>query len=84
MSYKILEKHASPDGLLTFSVLQYPDEENDISIGFENFEWHTHADILASTSGLSEVEAVRQFVDELLNNKTIIAVMKKGNKIVQV
>jgi len=84
MSYKTLEKHISPDGLLTFSVLQYPDEDNDISLGFENFDWHTHADILASTTGLTEEKAVRQFVDDLLDNKQIIVVMKKENKIVQV
>ncbi len=84
MSYKTLEKHTSPDGLLTFSVLQYPDEDNDISLGFENFDWHTHADILAATSDLAEEKAIRQFVNDLLNNRQIIAVVKKGNKIAQV
>ena len=84
MSCETLEKHISPDGLLIFSVLQFPDEDNDISLGFENFEWHTHADILASTSGLTEENAIRQFVDNLLNNKTVIVVMKKENKITQV
>ncbi len=82
MNYKTLEKHISPDELLTFSVLQ--DEDGDTSLGFENYDWHTHGDILASTSGLTEEKAIRQFVDDLLNNKPIIVVMKKENKIVQV
>lgn len=84
MNYKTLEKHISSDGLLTFLVLQYPEETNDIDLGFEHFGWHTHGDILASTSGLTEEKAVRQFVDGLLNNKRIIVLMKKENKIDQV
>lgn len=82
MNYKTLEKHISPDEVLTFSVLQY--EDGDTSLGFENFDYHTHGDILASISGLNEERAIRQFVDDVLNDKQIIAVMKKENKIVQV
>lgn len=82
MSYKTLEKHTSPDELLTFSVLQY--EDGDTSLGFESFDWHTHGDFLAFRLGVSEEKAIRQFVDDLLNNEQIVVVMKKENKVEQV
>jgi hypothetical protein len=61
---QLLEQHRSPDSLLTLRIGRYDD--GDISIGFDGYSWHTHADILASLSGLGEDEAVRQFVDNLL------------------
>ena len=82
MDYKILEKHISPDKLLTFSVLEY--EDGDTSLGFDNYEWHTHGGILASTSGLTEEKAIRQFVNNLLNNNKLLVVMKKEEEIVKV
>ena len=82
MNYKTLEKHISPDEVLTFSVLEY--EDGDTSLGFEGFNGHTHGDILASLSGLSETEAIRQYTDDLLSNKKVIVVLKKENKIADV
>jgi len=66
----ILEQYVTTDGLLRFIVVS---DEGDLSIGFDGFGWHTHADILASTSGLPEDVAVRQFVDALLKNQSILA-----------
>jgi hypothetical protein len=45
----ILEEHRSPDGLLRFIVTR--DEQGDISLGFDGFVWHTHADVLARRLG---------------------------------
>jgi hypothetical protein len=82
MSYKTLERHISPDEVLTFSVLQY--EDGDTSLGFEGFNGHTHGDILAALSGLSEDKAIRQYTDDLLNNRKIIIILKKENEAVDV
>ena len=65
---------------MIFSVFQ--DDDGDISLGFENFEWHTHADMLTSLSGLPEEKAVCRFVDDLLSNKATIAISYLDNKIV--
>jgi hypothetical protein len=70
----ILEEHRSPDGLLKLLIGQ--SDNGDITLGFDGFAWHTHADILASHSGLSETVAVKRFVDDLLNSKAIIAVAR--------
>jgi hypothetical protein len=75
----ILEQYRSPDGLLTLKVCR--DEDGDISLGFDGFPWHTHADIEASLSGLGKDEAVRQYVDELLNGRAIIAIARVAGEI---
>jgi hypothetical protein len=75
----LIEKHVSPDGLLTLII--YRDEQGDISIGFDCFTWHTHAEILAALSGLSEQAAVKHFVDQLLGNRAFIAVARVNNRI---
>ncbi len=66
----IVEEHLSPDGHLRFRVVAA--ESGDLLLGFDGFAWHTHADILASLSGLPESEAVRRFVDDLLNDRAVI------------
>ena len=67
------EKHTSPDGYLTLAVERLPD--GDTAIGFRGFRWHTHADILASMSGCSEEAAVRDYVDSVLGDRAVIAVL---------
>lgn len=65
------EEHRSPDGTLLFAVDSLAD--GDVAIGFRDFPWHTHADILASIRSLPERDAVRSFVDEILNDDALIA-----------
>jgi hypothetical protein len=72
------DKYVSPDGLLTFLVVR---EHGDVSLGFEGTPWHTHADILASLSGLSQEEVVSQFVTSLLENKRAIAVATVNGRV---
>ena len=67
---KIIERYESPDGQLTLLVTE---DDGDIAIGFDSYPWHTHADLLAAEYGLSESEAVRNFVDEILRSEAIIA-----------
>lgn len=76
---QILERHDSPDGLLKFVIGR--EEDGDVYLGFQGVGWHTHADILASSSGLSEDVAVRQFVDLLLTDQTVVAVVRIGGQI---
>ncbi|MSQ48689.1 MAG: hypothetical protein EXR78_09965 [Deltaproteobacteria bacterium] len=68
----ILERYESPDGHLTLLVTE---EAGDITIGFDDYPWHTHADLLAAEYGLSESEAVRTFVDQILRGEAVIAIL---------
>jgi hypothetical protein len=78
----IVEQHQSPDGLLRFVVEQL--DGGDLCLGFADFPWHTHADILATSSGLTEDVAVRQFVDALLGGQFMIGVARVGGRITDV
>ena len=75
---KAIREYLSPDGQLRFVI--YHDEE-DVSLGFEGFEWHTHADVLASAFGASEELAVNQFVSDLLRDQCIIGVSRIGGTV---
>src|SRR4051794_22021905 len=62
---EVIEEHVSPDGRLCFRVTH--DIANGVVIlSFAGYCWHTHPDLLASAYGLSEPEAVRKCVDDLL------------------
>jgi hypothetical protein len=73
--------HVSPDGLLRLIVRS---EGMDIVIGFEGYPWHTHADALASSYGLPEIEAVDRYVDAILGNRKRIAMSRNGNRTLDV
>jgi hypothetical protein len=70
----IVEQHMSGDGHLKIIVCRYDD--GDTAIGFEGFPWHTHADTLATLSGLSEQDAIRRFIDDVLDDRSIIVVSR--------
>lgn len=74
---QVVEEHRSPDGLLKLVVWRDPD--GDITVGFDGFSWHTHADILAGLSDLPDDAAVREFVDDTLGGRLIIAVSRVGD-----
>ena len=65
------EEHTSPDGLLKLAIK--PNSDGDIVIGFQGFAWHTHADILASIKSTNETEAVHEFIDDILNDRSLVA-----------
>lgn len=70
--------HVSPDGLLRLVVRA---AEGDVTIGFEGFSWHTHADILAAVHGMSQEAAVAHQVQQLLDNKQVIVISRRGEKV---
>jgi hypothetical protein len=65
--------YTSPDGRLTFTIAR---GEDGVALGFEGFAWHTHADLLVGTYGPSEEIAVEHYVDALLANKLLIALVR--------
>jgi hypothetical protein len=78
----VLQRHVSPDGLLTLVVIR--DEDGDTSVGFEGYGWHTHADILASLSGLSEEAATNRFVQDVLAGQRVVGVYRVDGKVTDV
>src|SRR5215208_1445837 len=75
---KGIREYVSPDNQHRFVVVY---DELDISLGFKCFPWHTHAGVLASALGMSEELAVNRFVDDLLSDRSIIAVSRVGGRI---
>lgn len=71
-------KYVSPDGSLTFLVVR---ENGDVLLGFDGTPWHTHADILGALFGLSQEDAVSQFVASLLENKRAIAIATVNGRV---
>ena len=65
------EKYISSDGELTLAVESY--EDGNVRISFRNYPWHTYANILANIGACSESEAVRAFVNDVLNDHSLIA-----------
>ena len=74
-----LERHTSPDGMLTLLVRQIG---ADVLVGFEGTAWHTHGDILAELSGLPVPSAVDRFVDDILHGQRAIALLRKDGVLV--
>jgi hypothetical protein len=70
--------YVSPDGELRFIVRL---KDGDVTMGFDGYPWHTHGDILAAPAGSSAEARAEQFVDALLSNRSIIAVLKEQNAI---
>jgi hypothetical protein len=75
---KPTKEYVSPDDQLRFVVER---DGQDVSLGFEGFSWHTHADVLASEFGTSEELAVKRFVGDLLSDHCIVAVLRTGGTI---
>jgi len=78
------EEHRSPDGRFTLLVTC---ENDDIAIGFAGCEWHTHGDLLAASSPLggstefTPEAATRRFVEDVISNRAVIAVVKTNGSI---
>jgi hypothetical protein len=75
---KELERHISSDGELELIVLAY---DEDISIGFDGYPWHTHADILQSLKSAGQTEAIKAFIEDILLNRTPIVIQRVNGKI---
>jgi len=79
---QVVEQHTSNDGLLKFIVCR--DDDGEMALGFDGLVWHTHADILASLSGLPHADAVRCFINDILEDRAIIAISRIGDAIADV
>jgi hypothetical protein len=75
---KIIRAYVTTDGRFRFVVGH---DDKDVSLGFEGFPWHTHADVLASAFGMSEERAVNRFVSDLLSDRCVIAVSRIGGTV---
>ncbi len=67
------QQYQSPDGLLRLFVDR---EDDDTMVGFEGFQWHTHADLLTPAYGPTEDEAVANFVRDILGDRIVIVVAR--------
>lgn len=79
---KNIEEHVSPDGRLRFLIIT--EDDGDVSLGFDGFSWHTHADCLAAVTGLPEADAVREFVDDLIGGVSVIVLWSVNGELRQV
>jgi hypothetical protein len=79
-----LERHTSPDGLLSLVVLR---EADDLIVGFEGGPSHTHGDVLIGEYASIGEEldtpdaAVRRYVSDILTNRIKIIVYRKDGAI---
>ena len=71
-------EYVSPDGLLRFLVQTADD--GVVCLGFDGYLWHRHAHDLEAAWGMSEQEAVEQYVRDLLENRLVIAVARVGGR----
>jgi len=76
---EVLEHHTTPDGLLRLVVTS--NDEGDLTIGFEGFEWHTHGDIESYIRQAPLQTAVQLFISELVTNRAVIAISRIGGEI---
>ena len=75
------QRHMSPDGKLCLLVEIVDD---DSSIGFEGYPWHTHGDILAELSGLDEEVAIEAFIEKIKKGELVIAILSEGENVIDV
>ena len=73
-----IAQHVSPDGLLTLNVRR---DAGDVILQFSDFAWSTSSAFLAAKWGTSKDAAVTRFVNEVLENRAIIAVAHAGSAI---
>jgi hypothetical protein len=75
------QRHVSPDQALTLLVVH---QNDDVSIGFEGYPWHTHADILGRLSGLPADDAVSRFVEAVTSNQAVIAIRRVNGVVLDI
>ena len=69
----------SPDGLLALSVTE--DVDGDQLIGFHGFDWQVQASVLSEVTGLPVAQARQEFIDEVLNDNLLVAVLYQHEEI---
>lgn len=66
--------HVSPDGLLALRVVR--DVDGEELIGFHGFDWSVQIRILSELSGVPAEAAKQAFIDKVLSDVAIIAILK--------
>jgi hypothetical protein len=79
----LLEEHVSPDGALRFQVTRDPASGATI-LGFAGFCWHTHPDLLATAYGMTESDALRKCVNDLLTDRLVIGLFRQRGELTEV
>ena len=77
-----MQSYRSLDGLLTF--LTHVDDDGDITLGFEGFDWHTHGDLLVGRFGSDPADATAGFVKALLSDGLLIELLYVGEELFSV
>ncbi|MCJ2047852.1 immunity 50 family protein [Methylobacterium sp. J-078] len=77
----IVERHVSPDGVLTFVVERL--EDGQTLLGFEQSQWHTHPDLLVGQYGDTESTATSAYIDRLLRGTAVIGIRRREGAITE-
>jgi hypothetical protein len=72
--------YESPDGKLRL-VLTAGDD-GDVMLGFEGYPWHTHANLLVPSYGPTKDDALKRFVQDIIESRAVIALYRRGGKII--
>ena len=65
--------HVSADGVLALTIVN--DVDGEELIGFHGFDWSVQVSILSEVAGTSQDVARKKFIDDVLNDRSIIAVL---------
>lgn len=68
-------RYVSPDGQLRFVVMEC-EEDGLLLLGFDDYPWHTHDDLLVPEYGATRAAAAENFVNMLLGDALVIAIDK--------
>ena len=80
--YSDLLVFVSPDETLRLLVSR---DGDDLTIGFEDQEWHTHGDLLLGEyETKSQQVAVGHFIQDVITGKRPVVVYRKADKVVDV
>ena len=70
------EHYSTPDATLTLLVQR---DDDDITLGFNGYTWHTHADIIAELRQQTDPEhALKSYLDDLFHDRLPIILVKKA------
>jgi hypothetical protein len=75
------ERYVSPDGTLTFVVFE---SDGEAVFGFEGSTWHSHPRFLVNRQGLADEAALREFIDDLLASRRVIAISSVKGRVTRV
>ncbi|MEM7477564.1 MAG: hypothetical protein AAF483_21465 [Planctomycetota bacterium] len=69
----------SPDGLLALTIVH--DIDGEQLLGFHGFDWQVQISVLAEVTGLPAEQAKQEFIDDILSDKLLIAVLYQHNEL---